>query len=98
MFLDNVHRGILVTTSSFTEGALKTRNIVNEIEQLNIELKDFNDIVGWLKLDYERYFNFSELEANLNSRLYGFNRFPREYTTPDGKKVLLDLTTSHNSR
>ena len=65
LVLEEVHRGFVVTTSKFTRDAKRAAETITERNHLSLELKDINDLVAWLKLGYERYFDLDAVKEQI---------------------------------
>ena len=74
MFVDGVHRGLVVSTSSFTAGARKLAQALKVRHGWDLDLKDFKDICTWLELYHHPLIEYEELEKKLDARLYSFPR------------------------
>ncbi len=65
----NVHRGLLVTTSSFSRDAVAMKDRLNARGMLEIGFADFEDVAQWLKLGYERYFDWERVRSAVASHV-----------------------------
>jgi hypothetical protein len=74
MFFEGVHRGFVVSTSSFTAGARSISRSLKARHGWDLELKDFRDICTWLALYRHPLIDYTELEEKLDARLYSFPR------------------------
>lgn len=91
MYLDQVHRGLLVTTSDFTAPARAAAQQVIRRGEFSLELKDMANIRDWLRLGFTQYFDLSVLDSAIH-RIASWNsgQFPRSFSLADGKKLDLE--------
>ena len=90
MCADEVHHGVLVTTSSYTQPAVHFAGRVNNRGLWRLDLRDISDIRDWLKLAFSRDADLSALDSIVARRTYGnFVTFPRTFTDKRGTKYVL---------
>jgi hypothetical protein len=92
MCIEDVHTGFIVSTSRFTSDAEMLKRRINSMGAWHLEYRDLDDIIEWLNLSFEKYFDmdvFDQIVSDIVAR--GDNMgFPREFKTRDGRIVALE--------
>lgn len=93
MVLDDVHRGFIVTTSTFSRDAEKLQKKLAAKGTWHLEYHDLEQLTDWLRLSFRKCFDVSVLN-DIVTRIAGTDDnmgFPREFSARGGGIIKISV-------
>ncbi|MBN2350662.1 MAG: restriction endonuclease [Bacteroidales bacterium] len=91
----DITKGIFVTSSTYTRDSKNLVNKINNKGYFSLELKDISNVIDWLKINFNKYFNYEEIKRKIEKNVLAYNvYFPKEYIFD--KKTILEYDRGNN--